>query len=52
MERALADWSLAGGRARVAFAMLSKGRRLSARLKAEADRRFQPVPSVRFPGEP
>ena len=50
-ERALADWSLAGGRARVAFAMLSKGRRLSARLKAEADRRFQPVPSVRFPGE-
>ncbi|HXP32484.1 MAG TPA: hypothetical protein VN820_00640 [Acidimicrobiales bacterium] len=50
-ERALADWSLAGGRARAAFGMLSKGRRLSARLKAEADRRFQPVPSVRFPDE-
>ncbi|HUY23541.1 MAG TPA: pyridoxamine 5'-phosphate oxidase family protein [Acidimicrobiales bacterium] len=49
-ERALADWSLAGGRARTAIGFLTKGRRLSPRLAAEAQRRFQPVPEVRLPG--
>ena len=50
-ERALAHWSLPGGTARVAAGFLNKGRKLSARLAAEADRRSQPVPTVRFPDE-
>jgi hypothetical protein len=49
-ERALADWSLAGGRPRMALGFLAKGRRLAPRLRAEAQRRFQPVPTVQFPG--
>ncbi|HEY5025515.1 MAG TPA: pyridoxamine 5'-phosphate oxidase family protein [Acidimicrobiales bacterium] len=48
-ERALADWSLAGGRPRMALAFLSKGRRLAPRLASEARRRFQAVPTVRLP---
>jgi len=48
-ERALADWSLSGGRAGTAVRFLSKRRRLSPRLAAEAQRRFQPVPEVRLP---
>lgn len=48
MERALADWSLAGNRARTAASFLSAGRSLRPRLKAEAARRGQPVPKVRF----
>jgi len=51
-ERALADWSLAGGRPRSALAFLAKRRRLAPRLQAEAQRRFQPVPVVRLPGTP
>ena len=51
VERALAHWSLAGGRARVAMGFLSSGWRLRGRLRAEASRRGQPVPIVRFPGE-
>lgn len=51
VDRALADWSLAGGRTRVAAAFLGSGRRLRPRLRAEAARRGQPVPTVRFPGE-
>ena len=49
-ERALADWSIAGGRPRSAVGFLAKGRRLAPRLRAEAQRRFQPVPEVRLPG--
>jgi len=49
VERVLADWSLAGGRAKVASGFLSARRRLAPRLRAEAARRSQPVPKVRFP---
>jgi hypothetical protein len=49
-ERALADWSITGGRPRSAVGFLAKGRRLGPRLRAEAQRRFQPVPEVRLPG--
>jgi len=48
-ERALADWSLAGGRPRMALSFLNKGRRLAPRLAVEAQRRFQAVPTVRLP---
>jgi len=51
VERALAHWSLAGGRGRVAMGFLSSGWRLRGRLRAEAARRGQSVPTVRFPGE-
>jgi hypothetical protein len=50
-ERALGDWSLAGGKVRLAGGFLAKGRRLAPRLRAEAERRFQAVPVVRFPGD-
>ena len=49
VERALADWSLGGGRAKVASGFLGARRRLAPRLRAEAARRSQPVPKVRFP---
>ncbi len=48
-ERALADWSLAGSRPRMALSFLTTGRRLAPRLATEAQRRFQPVPRVRLP---
>jgi hypothetical protein len=48
VERALADWSLAGSRASTAIAFLAAGRSLKPRLKAEAARRGQRVPKVRF----
>lgn len=51
-ERALADWSLAGSRPRIALSFLTRGRRLAPRLAAEAQRRFQAVPTVRLPGRP
>jgi hypothetical protein len=51
VERALAHWSLAGGRAGVAAGFLSSGWRLRGRLRSEAARRGQAVPIVRFPGE-
>ncbi len=51
-ERALADWSLAGGRPRIAVSFLTKGRRLAPRLASEAQRRFQAVPTVRLPDQP
>ncbi|HEX4218146.1 MAG TPA: hypothetical protein VHZ02_07255 [Acidimicrobiales bacterium] len=51
VERALAHWSLAGGRPGVAKEFLASGWRLRGRLRAEAARRGQPVPTVRFPGE-
>jgi hypothetical protein len=49
VERALADWSLAGNRAQIALGFMAKGRRLRPRLKAEAARRGQPVPRVNIP---
>ena len=49
VERALADWSLAGNRLQMALGFLSKGRILRRRLAAEAARRSQPVPVVRPP---
>lgn len=51
VQRLLADWSLAGGRIRSGLDFLGKGRRLKPRLHAEAARRGQPVPMVRFPDE-
>jgi hypothetical protein len=48
VERALADWSLAGNRARSAMSFLAARRSLAPRLAAEAARRGQPVPKVRF----
>ncbi len=48
VERALAGWSLAGNRVTVALQFLGKGRKLAPRLRAEAARRGQPVPRVRF----
>ncbi|HLX89656.1 MAG TPA: pyridoxamine 5'-phosphate oxidase family protein [Acidimicrobiales bacterium] len=51
VERALGDWSLAGNKLQVAVGFLSKGRVLRRRLRAEATRRAQPVPRVRFPSE-
>jgi hypothetical protein len=49
VERALADWSITGNRAQAAIGFLRKGRRLAPRLKAEAARRGQPVPTVNLP---
>ncbi len=49
VERALADWSLTGNRAQRAIGFLRKGRRLTPRLRAEAARRGQPVPTVTLP---
>jgi hypothetical protein len=46
VERALADWSLTGNRAQIAIGFLRKGRRLAPRLKMEAARRGQPVPTI------
>jgi hypothetical protein len=48
VERALADWSLAGSRGQIALGFLRKGRTLAPRLKTEAARRGQPVPRVRL----
>jgi hypothetical protein len=49
VERALADWSLAGNRAQIAIGFMRKGRVLTPRLTGEAARRGQPVPAVRLP---
>jgi hypothetical protein len=49
LERALANWSLTGNRAQIAIGFMRDGRRLRPRLKAEAERRNQPVPRVRLP---
>jgi hypothetical protein len=48
VERALADWSLAGGRPGAMISFLSARRVLRPRLAAEAARRGQAVPKVRF----
>jgi hypothetical protein len=49
VQRALADWSLAGNRAQIAIGFMRKGRLLTPRLRGEAARRGQPVPEVRLP---
>jgi hypothetical protein len=49
VERALANWSITGSRAKIAIDFLRNGRRLAPRLKAEAARRGQPVPRVNLP---
>ena len=49
VERALADWSITGNRLQRGVGFLRKGRRLRPRLKAEAARRGQPVPTVNIP---
>jgi hypothetical protein len=49
VERALADWSLAGNRAQIAIGFMRKGRMLTPRLRGEAARRGQQVPSVNLP---
>ncbi len=46
--RVLADWSKAGGRIRSSLDFWLKGRVLKPRLRAEAARRGQAVPKVRF----
>ncbi len=48
VERALADWSVAGNQLKLSIGFLRKGRLLAPRLRSEAERRFQPVPTVRF----
>jgi hypothetical protein len=48
VERALADWSLAGGKSGVMMSFLSARRVLAPRLAAEAAKRGQAVPKVRF----
>lgn len=47
VERALSDWSLAGGRFRQMRTFLGNGRVLAPRLAGEAARRNQPIPTVR-----
>lgn len=49
LERALADWSLTGNGLQCSVGFLRKGRRLAPRLKTEAARRAQPVPTVHLP---
>jgi hypothetical protein len=49
VERALANWSITGNRAKIAVDFLRNGRRLAPRLKAEAARRGQAVPRVNLP---
>jgi hypothetical protein len=49
VERALADWSLTGNRMQITVGFLRKGRRLAPRLKTEAARRGQPVPTINLP---
>ena len=49
VERALADWSLTGNRVQITIGFLRKGRRLAPRLKKEAARRGQPVPTINLP---
>ena len=52
VERVLENRSLAGGKLATTFDLLFRKRwRLRPRLKAEAARRGQAVPKVRFPGE-
>ena len=49
LERALADWSITGNRLQRGLGFLAKGRALRPRLKTEAARRGQSVPTVKIP---
>ncbi|MEO3781762.1 pyridoxamine 5'-phosphate oxidase family protein [Actinocorallia sp. B10E7] len=49
VERALNDWSLAGGGIRRSRAFLGRARTLRKKMREEAARRGQPVPVVRRP---
>ena len=51
VERQLGDFSLAGSKLQSTWSFMMNGRKLAPRLAAEAQRRGQPVPAVRFPGE-
>jgi hypothetical protein len=51
VERQLGDWSLVGSRLKATWDFMQNGRKLAPRLAAEAERRGQPVPKVRLPGE-
>lgn len=51
VERQLGDWSLAGSRLRATWDFFRNGRKLAPRLAVEAERRGQPVPKIRLPGE-
>ena len=52
VDRALADWSVTGNRARSAVGFLRTGRLLAPRLGKEAARRLQPVPRITLPPHP
>ncbi len=49
VERPLADWSLQGSRLSAAVEFFRNGRTLAPRVKAEAARRGQPVPTLHIP---
>ncbi len=51
VERLLGDWSLSGNPLKFMFDFIVKQRQMTPRLRAEAARRGQPVPRVRFPDE-
>jgi hypothetical protein len=51
VERLLGDVSLTGNKLSLGLGFLAKGRRLSPRLRSEAARRRQPVPTIRFAEE-
>ncbi len=49
VERQLGDWSLAGSQWQAMLSFMNNGRKVAPRLKAEAQRRGQPVPVVHLP---
>lgn len=49
VARPIADWSLNGSPPQMIWRFLSAGRKLAPRLKAEAARRGQPVPTINIP---
>ena len=49
VERQLGDWSLGTSRLDAIRSMFGAGAKLSGRLKAEAQRRGQPVPRINVP---
>ncbi len=48
VEKQIGDWSMTGSKLRATWEFMSNGRKLSPRLAAEAARRGQPVPEIRF----
>jgi hypothetical protein len=49
VDRQIGDWSLAGSKLQATLDFMNNGRKLAPRLKEEARRRGQPVPSIRLP---